>query len=54
MSAYLGPFSRRLLEIRDRQLRRCWWCGEWAYALNDCATCAAPAERPHDWKRETA
>lgn len=38
----LGPFSRRLLKLRDDKLRRCWWCGEWAYDLEDCTTCTAP------------
>lgn len=28
---------------RDRLLRRCYGCGEWAYDQDDCAVCACPA-----------
>ena len=28
---------------RDRLLRRCFHCGEWAYDQDDCPACAAPA-----------
>ena len=46
MSEHYGPWQRRLMGLHDGKLRRCWWCGSWAYALNDCNDCAAPAERP--------
>jgi hypothetical protein len=37
--------QRRLLEAQDHKLRRCWYCGTWAYHLDDCTTCAAPASK---------
>lgn len=46
MTEFFGPWRRRLMQIHDSKLRRCWWCGSWAYALTDCNDCSAPAERP--------
>lgn len=40
----VGPVTRRLLALRDQKLRRCRWCGEWAYALEPCAICHTPAK----------
>lgn len=33
------------LTTADSRLRRCWWCGQWAYAHATCTACAAPASR---------
>lgn len=43
---HYGPWQRRLMGLHDQKLRRCWWCGEWAYALADCTTCEAPVSHP--------
>lgn len=42
---YLSFYQRVLLERRERKVRHCWWCGSWAYALDDCTACAAPANK---------
>lgn len=45
-SAYpLTHLQRRLLGAQDAKLRRCWFCGEWAYDTVDCKVCAAPASK---------
>lgn len=49
-----GPFTRRLLEVQDKKIHRCWWCGSWNYGPRDCDDCNAPAERPAQWHEETA
>lgn len=41
----LTHLQRRLLGARDAKLRRCWFCGSWAYAVEDCTACAAPASK---------
>ena len=33
----------RWASFRDRLLRRCAFCGDWAYDQDDCTSCAAPA-----------
>ncbi len=40
-----GPVTRALLKVRDDRLRRCWWCGAWAYHHDPCATCHAADRR---------
>lgn len=45
MSGYLTHIERRLIGAREAKLRRCFWCGEWAYDRDDCTVCAAPADR---------
>lgn len=42
---YLTHMEKRLLALRDAKLRRCFFCGEWAYGQEDCTVCAAPADR---------
>lgn len=44
----------RLVQRQDDQLRRCWFCGEWAYRQNDCTACTAPANRDELAQRDTA
>lgn len=51
-AAPVGPIERRLLGLRDSKLRRCWWCGEWAWHHDPCLICTAPAARPHDFNKE--
>lgn len=41
----LTHMQRRLLGCQDSKVRRCWYCGDWSYAQQDCTTCAAPADR---------
>lgn len=39
----LGPVTRALLTVRDGRLRRCTWCGAWAYHRQPCHNCHTPA-----------
>lgn len=43
-TALLGAASRALLKVRDDKLRRCRWCGAWAYDREPCTACTWPAE----------
>lgn len=43
--------ERRLLLLRDQKVRRCDWCGEWAYDRDDCPACACPADRAELYRR---
>jgi hypothetical protein len=44
-----GPVTRALLAVRDQRLRRCHFCGCWAYHHDPCHGCGT-AERHHDLK----
>lgn len=44
-AADLAAMQARLLQKQDAKLRRCWFCGEWAWHRDDCGACSAPANR---------
>lgn len=50
----LTNLQRRLLGAQDAKVRRCWYCGSWAYDVDDCKTCAAPAARAALIREDTA
>ena len=35
----------RRIEVDDSKARRCWYCGEWAWAEAACSACRAPANK---------
>ncbi len=37
--------QRRILDVHDAKIRRCWFCGCQNWAQNDCTACTAPADR---------
>jgi hypothetical protein len=39
------PLPPMTPESADSHVRRCWYCGEWAWATDDCGTCHATAAR---------
>ena len=42
------------LARREALVRRCWYCGSWAYDTDDCTACAAPATKAALLAEETA
>lgn len=28
-----------MIVLLDKLVRRCWWCGEWAYGKQPCTAC---------------
>lgn len=44
----------RLLQLHDDQIRRCWYCGEWAHHHDNCGACTAPANREDLAQGDTA
>lgn len=39
------PWAGKLLGVHDSKLRRCWFCGEWAYDTDPCGGCHAAVAR---------
>lgn len=42
---YFTEAQKRLMRAHDAHLRRCWFCGSWAYGQHECKACLAPADR---------
>lgn len=45
-------YALRREEAKADTPRRCWWCGAWALALNDCDACTSPAIKPRTVRKE--
>lgn len=51
MNGYLMHLEKRLLQLRDEKIRRCWYCGCQSYDRDDCPACACPADRAELYRR---